>query len=133
MMREVTDRHAPGIANRGRSTGQRHVLEMSGAVETFVARYKHLPSPDVAVGAVAGAIERKTDYTACEVVLRHTTCNVGVVVLDANEGDSFLLERPFCGEIIGVKVVGDDLGMDFEDALEVRDGFVEKTITFDIF
>jgi len=50
---------------------------------------------------------------------------VGVVVLDANEGDSFLLEAHCCGDNRG-EVVGDDLGMDFEDALEVRDGFVEK-------
>src|SRR5450755_778998 len=132
-MSQVTDRHPPRLTNRGRSTRQRHVLEMSGAFEAFIAGDQPLSAPNLSVGTVASSIQGKSDYSAFEVVLRHTTCNVGVVMLDADELRSGLFERPARGEVIGVEVVGDDLRTDLEDPLEVFDGLVEKIITFDIF
>ncbi len=46
---------------------------------------------------------------------------------------SFLTERPLRGEIVGVKIVGDDLGVNFQDALHVLDGFLKKIVAFEIF
>ena len=85
------------------------------------------------IRAVAGSIEGETDHSAFKSVLRHTTCNVCVVVLHPDNPCSSLLPRPFRGEVVGVKVVGDDFRADFENPLQVPDCLVEKTITFDIF
>src|SRR6202035_305458 len=119
-------RHPPRLADRGLSPGQRNICKVSGALEVFVAGNKHFPAPNTSVGVVASAIQGETDHTTFEVVLRHTTCNVCVVVLDANQLRSTLLQRPLSGEVIGVEIVGDDLRFDFEDPLKMPDGFVEK-------
>src|SRR5271167_173267 len=109
---------------------------MSGAFETFIVCDEHFPTPDFPVGAIAGAIEDKADHATGEVVLRHATRNVGVVVLHADDADTFhriLFDGPFCGEILGMQIVGDDLRPNFENAPKMLDGLMEKTITFDIF
>src|SRR5260370_41138148 len=130
MMRQVADRHPPRLMDRGSSAGQGNILEMSGAFKVFKAGDKHFSAPNMSVGAVAGSVQGEPDHSAFEVVLRHTTCNVGVVVLHSDQLRSALLQRPFGGEVVGMEVIGDDLRADFEDPLQMLDSFVEETITF---
>src|SRR5208282_2218275 len=130
MMRQVTYRHPPWFTDRGRSTGQGHILKMSGTFEVFISGDEHLSAPDFSVGAVASPIQGEPDHPAFKVILRHTTGNVRVVVLHANQLHSTLLQRPSGGEVVGMEVIGDDLRPDLENPLQMFDSFVEKTITF---
>src|SRR5712691_9243835 len=98
---------------------------MSGTFEVFIPGDERFPAPNMSVGAVASSIKGKSDDSTFEAILRHTTCNVGVVVLHSDQFRSALLLRPFGGEVIGVEVVGDDLRADFEDPLQMLDSFVE--------
>ncbi len=54
-------------------------------------------------------------------VLGQAGGEVGVVVLHADELDAVALERVLRREVLGVQVVGDDLGLDREQPLEVLD------------
>ena len=65
-------------------------------------------------------------------IFGHAGGDVGVVVLHADQLNTFglPLECPFGGEVIGVKVVGDDFGLHLEDALQVLDGFFEEACSF---
>jgi len=56
--------------DRGRSAGQRHIFEMSSAFVVFIAGDERFSAPDISVGAVAGAIEDKSDYSAFKMILR---------------------------------------------------------------
>src|SRR5450759_3707327 len=133
MMCQVADRHPPRLTDRGRSTGQGNILEMSDAFEVFKPGDEYFSTPNMSVGAVASPIQCESDHPAFKVILRHTTGDVGVVVLHANQLRPTLLQRPLGGEVVGMKIVGDDLRLDFEDQLQMLDRFVEKTITFDVF
>src|SRR5208282_4165109 len=81
MMEQVTDRHAPRLTNRRRAARHRDVLKVGGPLEVPVICDQHLATPNAPVRSVAGAIEREANHAFIEVVLRHTTCNVRVVVL----------------------------------------------------
>src|ERR1017187_5020153 len=130
MMCQVTYRHPPWLTDRGRSTGQGHILKMSGAFEAFMAGDEHFSAPDFSIGAVARSIQGEADHPAFKVILRHTTGNVCVVVLHANQLRSALFERPSGGEVVGMEVVGDDLRSNLENPLQMLDSFVEKAIAF---
>ena len=130
MMCQVTYRHPPWLTDRGRSTGQGHILKMSGAFEVFISGDEHFSAPDFSVGAIASPIQGESDHPPFKVILRHTTGNVCVVVLHANQLHSTLLQCPSGGEVVGMEVIGDDLRPDFENPLQMLDGFMEKTIAF---
>ena len=106
---------------------------MRGAFEILVPSDQHFSAPNVPIGPVAGSVEREPNHPAFEMVFRHTTCDVRVVVLYTNHMRIPLLLRPLCGEVVGMEVAGDGPRLNFEDPLEVVDGFVKKAITFDIF
>src|SRR5208282_2315914 len=131
-MCQIAHRHAPRLTNRRFSPGQWDIFKMSCTFKVFIPGDEHFPAPNISVSAITSSIQGESDHSTFEVVLRHTTCNVGVVVLHANQLRSALLLCPFGGEIVWVKVVGNDLWPDFENPREVLDGFVKKTITFDI-
>src|SRR5208337_1497893 len=132
-MCQIAHRHAPRLTDRRFSPGQWDIFKMSGTFEAFITGDEHFSAPNISVSAITGPIQGESDHSTFEVVLRHTTCNVGVVVLHPDQLGSALLQCPSGGEIVWVKVVGNDLWPDFKNPLEVLDGFVEKTITFDVF
>src|SRR5208337_3595381 len=133
VMCQIAHCHAPRLADRRFSPRQWDIFKMSSAFKVFIPGDEHFSAPDIPVGAITSPIQGESDHSTFKVILRHTTCNVGVVVLHANQLRSALLQRPFSGEIVWVKVIGDDFWPYLENPLEVLDGFVEKTITLDVF
>ena len=131
MMRQIADRHAPGLANRGRSSGQRHILEMSGAFKVSIARDQHLAAPNISVGAIARAIQARIRLPG----LRdgsppyNSQCAHDGVGLQ-RVSTPLCSQRPPCGEVVGVEIVGNDFRPDFEDPLQMFDGLVEKIYNF---
>ena len=91
------------------------------ALEAVEAADQQLPAPDRAVGAVPGRRRRSRRRPVRLAVLGERRRQVGVVVLDADEPDAVALERVLGREVLGVKVVRDDLGRHREQALEVLD------------
>src|SRR5208283_215991 len=132
MMGQVAHRHAPRLTDGSRSSRHSGIFKMSGALEVLITSDQHFPAPDVPIGTVASPVKGKSDYATFKVILRHTTRNVRMVVLHTKQLHSTLLQRPFCGEVIGVEIVGDDLRPDLENPLKMPDGFVKKTIAFDV-
>ena len=55
------------------------------------------------------------------------------MVLDGHAAHALLRASPFCGEVIGMHVMRDDVRLDFEDALKMLDCFLEESKTLDIF
>ena len=103
MLGQVADRHSPWLADRCSATRQRNIFEMSGAFETFISGQEHFPAPDFSISAITSSIKGKSDHPTGKVVLRHTTRNVRVVVLHADDADarhSILFDGPFRGEIL---------------------------------
>src|SRR5450755_3180764 len=105
---------------------------MSSTFEVFISGEQYLTTPDISVRAVARTIQCESDHSVFQVVLCHATGDVRMVMLYAHQFHSTLLQRPFGGKVVGVKVVGDNFRPDFENALQVLNRFVEETITLDI-
>ena len=106
---------------------------MCGPLETSITGNQDFAAPDLAVGAISGADKSNTDHPALEMVFRHTTRDVRVVVLYTNHMRSSPLSCPLGGEVSGVEVVGDNGRFNFQNPLKMPDPFFEKAITFDIF
>ena len=80
-----------------------------------------LAAPDRPVRPVARAVEDRADRRALDAVLGEARGEVRVVVLDADQLQAVALERVGGRRVVGVEVVGDDLGRDREQPLEVLD------------
>ena len=104
-------RHGSRIAASppGSGTGSR----CASALERGEVAAQQLAAPERPVGPVAGAVEDERERRALLAVLGEAGGRVRVVVLDADEL-AVLLERPLRREVLGVEVVGDDLGLDAE-------------------
>ena len=72
------------MAHRRIATRQRHVAQVRAPFESAVVRHQELPAPDLAVGPVAGAIQRHADYFPAQSILGHATGDVRVMVLHAD-------------------------------------------------
>src|SRR5215469_10105591 len=131
-MRQVAHRHAPGLVNRSGSARQRNIGEVGGALEASAVGNQNFPAPNLAIRAVSRTVERKTDDFLLEMVLRHAAGNVRVMMLNPDEG-RFLFARPAGGEVVGMKIVGDDLRAYFEDFLKMRDHLFEEFVALQIF
>ena len=59
-------------------------FEMGNAFEVFVAGNKRFRAPNVSIGAVSSAVQGEPDHAAFEVIFRHATCDVSVMVLHAH-------------------------------------------------
>ncbi len=130
---QIAEGDAPRFMNRGRATGQGNVFEMGGAFEIAVFRKEHFPAPDGAIGAVAGAIEGDADHFSIKMIFGHAGSDMRVVMLYANQLHGFARQRPFGGKVIGMEIVGNHLGLNFQDALQVLDGFLEEVMALKIF
>ena len=63
---QCAQRHAARLADGGFAAGHGDVVEMCEAVKGFQAADEHFPAPDLAVGSVAGAVEREADDRALD-------------------------------------------------------------------
>ena len=90
---------------------------------------EEFPTPDGAVGAVAGAVEGEAESGGGEAIFGEAGGDVGVVVLDADEGQvagAGVVLGPGGGEVLGMEVVGDGLGGELKGGLEVGEGVLEE-------
>ena len=85
---QVRQRRAPGPADGGIATGQRHRREVPDALEIPVAGDEDLAAPDRAVRTESRPVERDADDTPAHghPVLGHHRRDVGVVVLHFGHG-----------------------------------------------
>ena len=117
--------HAPGLGDGDAGAGHGDGAQVGGAGEVAEVEAHDFPAPDGAIGAETGAVESKADGGGGEAVLGEAAGNVGVVVLDADEGQIVAggeLLRPGGGEVLGVEVVGDGGGRDLKGGLEMGQG-----------
>src|SRR5689334_13113042 len=75
---------APGLMYGGVATGQRHVAQVGAPLETLSFRNQKLPSPHLAVSAVAGAIECHANHLPVQAVLCHATDDVRMMMLHSD-------------------------------------------------
>ena len=67
---------------------------MSGAFKACVIRNQRFAAPDIAVGAVARAIQRESDDPSLDSIFRHARCDVRMVVLHTYESHALLSQAP---------------------------------------
>ena len=91
---------------------------MGDALKAAIIANQDFPAPDVSIQPIARAVESESDNAPVEVIFRHAACDVGVMMLNADALHSLLRQRPARGKIIGMQVIGEQLGFDFQDALE---------------
>ena len=92
--------------------------EVGEALERRKVAAEELRAPERPIRPVAGAVEDEREPGTLLAVLGEAGGGVRVMVLDA-DGFGVLLECPLGRQVLGVEVVGDDLGLDPEH-LEVE-------------
>ena len=127
---ELRERHAPRLADGRRPTRQGGVLQVASPLEAFLhAALEELSAPDGAVRAVAGPVERHPDDTLfCGTpVVRQAARDVRLMVLHADSGEPGFLQLAgvLGGEVLGMQVVGDQLGTHVEEPAVVLDSLPE--------
>ena len=125
---QVCERDAIRPADRRIAARQRHVSEVRDALECVVAGDEDLATPDRAVGAVAGAVEREADHplTVGHTVLGHHRRDVGVVVLDERHLATRVGLSPPPGLIARVRVGDEQVGFDPVHLGELVRGLLER-------
>src|SRR5579862_137823 len=106
---------------------------MRRSFEAAIICDQDLSAPDMPVCAVASAVQSEADDFALDVVLRHTTRDMRMMVLYPDKLCPALLERPCCRKIIGMEIVGNDFRLDFQNSFEMVDGLAEKVVTLSVF
>ena len=102
--------HAPRLVHGTRAAGHAHRPQRRRALERHEVADQHLAAPDRAVRPVARAVVDRTHRRALEAVLGEARRQVRMVVLDARQLDPVELERVGGRGVVGVEVVGDELG-----------------------
>ncbi len=95
---------------------------MSQSAEGAVIPHQELPTPDGAIRTEARAVERHADHRLIEIILRHATGHVGVMMLDADRWTRPSVLRAYRGRlIIGMQIVDQELRPQVEKSLIMRD------------
>ena len=119
-VREMSQCHAPGLADRLFAARHADAAEMSRAAKPAVIADQEFAAPDGPVGAEAGAVERHADDRLVQSMLGHATRHVRMVMLDGEHAAS-CLGRSLPGiarrGVIGVQVVDQMLRPDAEQLL----------------
>ena len=125
---QVRERGAIRLADRGVAARQRHVPQVRHAIESVVSGDEDLATPDRAVGAVAGAVEREADHplTVGHTVLGHHRRDVGVVVLDERHVAGRVGLGPPTGLVARVRVGDEQVGFDAVHLGELAGGLLER-------
>src|SRR6185503_13026835 len=100
-MGEVTQGHAPGLADCCVSAGHGDVFEVCCTFEGLKIRNQHLSAPNIAVGAIPGAVKSYPNDITSQMIFCHATGDVGMVMLYAD-----LFHIPLSQSPLGRKVVG---------------------------
>ena len=139
-MMQVAESHAPGFADGGFAAGHGDVVEVGKSIEAMQAADEHFPAPDAPVDAVAGAIEGEADGFGIdskpESMLGHASGYMGMMMLDRDETETAFsspLFGPFGGEVTGMQIVDDCLGLNFKCAHEMVEGLAKEIEAGEIF
>ncbi len=109
-----------------------------------VVDLEDFPTPDGAVRPVAGAVQGDSQNGSRKTAFGNDRSDVSVVVLDGQavgqtpvafgraRGCILSGFGPLGAEVIGMEIVGDAFGLDFENPLEVCDGVLEGTERFQV-
>ena len=100
------------------------------ATEVCAIDHQDFTPPDRAVGAVARAVQGQPDNRAGATMLGKARQNVGVMVLDRDQGRIRAQQVPqeggkTCGHVIGVHVVRDRSRSNVKQAAQVHGGLLE--------
>ena len=84
---------------------------MPGPAVVRQVGHQDFPAPDGAVGTVAGAVQGDADAPFPAPVFGQAGGDVGVMVLDSNQGRLFKPEGITGAQVKGMQVVGHDIGV----------------------
>ena len=103
---------------------------MSHSGKSLVVSYKKLPTPDIAVGAITGAIKGYPDNRGLQSVIYHATDNMGMMMLHRDKPNISRFTSQFLGilggKILRVKVVSNNIWLDAKQL------FVESDTIFKV-
>ena len=119
--------HAPRLADRRDTAGHRRRAEVCDAFEAAEVGDDHLATPHGSVGAVAEAVEGEPDDRIGAAVLDHARRHMRVVVLHTDRGE-LLLGCMLRRQVLGVKVVRDDLGAHAVERREMLNGLEKRGV-----
>jgi hypothetical protein len=89
-------------------------------------RNQKLAAPDPAVGAVPRAVESDADHLAAQMVFRHATRNVRMVVLHPDLSLDSARQRHPRTHVSGMQIVGRHSRRNLEDVLHLRQRVFEE-------
>src|SRR5271166_5092961 len=115
--------HAPWLADCGIAARHGDVIQMGEAIEPVEMCDEYFPTPDAAVDAVAGAVERESDHRTFDGVLGHAGRDVRVMMLDGDGAKPAFFSPLLCPcrrEVAGMRIVHDHLRSNFERVHQVR-------------
>src|ERR1700722_17463412 len=81
---QVAARHAPRLSDRGVAPGQQYIPKMSAPGEAGEIRNQKFASPNSAVGPKSSAVQGHPQNLAAQVIFRHATRDVRMVMLHAD-------------------------------------------------
>src|SRR5215471_11508558 len=122
----MSQRAAPGLSNGTVASGQRRVTQMCTPIEFGVIANQELSAPNLAVGAIARAVEGHSDHRAAQSVVGHATGNMRMMMLHADGGQPRFFLSETSAEVIGVKVISSRNWRDPKEALQVSQRFAEE-------
>ena len=102
---EVSQRHAPGLADGGGPAGHGHWSQVGEALVAAGVAHQDLPAPEGAVGAPAHPVEHHADGWTAEARVGETGRQVGVVVLDPEPRPEIGAGRELGRQVLGVEIV----------------------------
>src|SRR5665213_326345 len=132
----MAEGHAPRLADGGFSAGHGDVVEMGETLEMVEAADEHFPAPDAAVGAVTGAVEGDADSLGLDCMFGHASGDVSVMMLHSDDAQAAFagpLPGTFGGEIAGMKIVDNRLGLDLKGAHQVVERIAKEAESGEIF
>ena len=109
---------SPGLAGRAITSDQRKRQDRADPPIMRTIHDQEFTAPDRTVIPMARAVPRDPQRGSSFAVLGQAGQNVGVMVLNGDQGQSRLLRKPRC-EIVGMSVVDDHFGPDPEEPDEV--------------
>ena len=126
---DVPERHPPGLLHGERPARQRRPPEPRKPSVPGQIRGEDLPAPQRPIVAHPEAVVGDADERIGEPVLRGARDDVGVVVLDRDAPlGGEVCDGVLRGEVLGVEVVGRDLGLEREQPTEMREAVREGPV-----
>jgi hypothetical protein len=125
---EIGCSHAPWLPDGLFATRQWDFHQMSHPVKMSVGSDEEFPAPEVAVAPITRPVPSYADHWPLAAILRHTTGDVRMVMLNSDMWEPFQRPCIVAGEVPRMKIIGDGLRDDFEEPFEVLDALDEGAI-----